>query len=161
MPKQKSGTVYINKPTKKTRSNTKEDIKKLDKLVSESSYKILEIKSVFPFQIFPDKLIIELNKVNIIHLGLFFKNEFPILIDDIKTVKVTRGFVFSSILFEVRGYAKNPYPITYIWPNEADKAKNYIMALLDARNENIDLSNINRNILIKRLEEIGKSREDV
>src|SRR5687767_8473081 len=101
------GTIYIKKDTKtvdNVSAPAKEEIKKLDVLTTETESVIYQVASVFPFQLFPDKIIVDKNKVTIVRKQLLYKRIFPILLEDIRTVKVTRGPFFASIEFEVSGY---------------------------------------------------------
>jgi hypothetical protein len=154
----KSGTILINPPYKSSKSKNI-TIKRLDKLAKESSEILYEISSVFPFQIFPDKVTIDTNKVTIVHKGLFFKNIFPILIGDIRTVKITRGLIFASLSFEVLGYEENPGTITHLWPETASKAEKIILGLLSTKREGLNISKIPKKELEKKVEKIGESTE--
>lgn len=138
----------------------KEEIKKLDKLADEAGEVIYELSSVFPFQLFPDKLIIDKNKVTIVRKELFFKRTFPMLIRDIRTVKVTRGILFASIEFEIRGYETNPRPTNYLLPHEATKAKQYILGLMSASRERVDLSKVPTKEAKRKLKKIGSAEEE-
>ncbi len=156
-----TGTIYINESAKQTpKDRVKKEIKKLDKLVEGTEEIIYEISSVFPFQFFPDKIIIDKNKVTIVRKDIFFKRTFPMLIRDIKTVKVSRGFLFASIEFEIRGYEINPRPTNYLWPEQAIKAQQYILGLMSAKREGVDLSEIPTEKARGKLRKIGKSKEE-
>ena len=73
---------------------------KLDKLVLKSRRVLLEIKAVFPFDFFPDKIKIDENKVDIISSNFFFdKHIASILIEHINTVTLSSGVLFASISF--------------------------------------------------------------
>ncbi len=136
-----------------------QEVEKLDKLVDETKSVIYEISSIFPFQFFPDKLIIDGNKVTIIRRELFFKRIYPILFRDILTVRVDRSILFASMNFEVRRFAKNPRPIQYLSPKKANKARQYIIGLVQAKRAGIDLSHLTANQIRDRLEDIGKTEE--
>src|SRR3989344_3628797 len=115
MPNSIKGTVYIHgKPqTKNEPKEEKAEIGKLKTLADETETVIYKASSVFPFQLFPDKIIIDKNKVSIIRKMLFFKRIFPILYEDIQTVKVNRGILLAAVEFEVRGYEQNPRPVLH------------------------------------------------
>lgn len=154
----KTGTVYLNDNTPAPPPSphvVRKEKKKLDKLIRASDEIIYSFSSVFPFQLFPDKIIIDENKVTIIRKMLFFKRIFPILIDDILTVKVNRNIFFASIEFEIKDLEENPSPTTFLWPGEASLAKKYIMGLMQARRNGVDLQSLTSGQLKKRLEELG------
>ena len=132
-----------------------EEIKKLDNLSEGSDKIIYETSSFFPFQFFPDKLIIDVNKITLVRNAMLFNRTTPILIEDILTVRITNDFFFSSIYFEVRAFEQNPPPITFIKAKEAILAETYVLALIKSKNDNIDLSKIPLKILKSKLKEIG------
>lgn len=134
--------------------------KKLDGLVHETDKVVYELRSVFPFQLFPDRVIIDENKITIIRKELFFKRVFPIDYDDIITVKVDRSLIFASLSFEVKRLSKNPRPINYLWPHEASIAKKYITGILTAKKAGVDFSKLNTVLVKKRLKKIGSGSEE-
>lgn len=156
------GTIYLNSPPSQLRqsSNVVKDNIKLDKLVREKNIVIYELSSAFPFQLFPDKIIIDENKVSIVRKELFFKRIFPIMIDDILTVKINRSILFASLEFDIKRYEENPSPTTYLWPKEASLAKRYIFGLVQAKRENIDLSALSTKQLKRKLLEIGRASDE-
>lgn len=159
-----NGTVYINGETSSESAQNEvgkviKEVDKLDKLVDETNSVIYEISSVFPFQIFPDKLIIDENKVTIIRREFLFKRIYPILLSDILTVKVDRSILFSSLNFEVKRYHSTPRPLVYLKPKEANRARQYVIGLVQAKRARIDLSKLTADQIRDRLEEIGKTLE--
>lgn len=173
----KTGTVYVDNqdignenvviPKKITyrkrtvkETEEKEEIDKLEDLVRGSGEVIYEISSAFPFQLFPDKIIIDKNKVNIVRKDLFFKRVFPIFHKDIMTVKVNRGILFATMEFEIKGYETNPGPVTFLWPYEATRAKQYILGLMDAKKEKVDLTKVSAEKVKKKFREIGEAKDD-
>lgn len=158
----RQGTIYIDRPIVENQTADKDpEVKKLEKLAQESEKTIYELSSVFPFQLFPDKIIIDKLKVTVIRNDLFYRRTFPILIEDIKTIKVTGGILFASMEFEVAGYEENPQAVTHLWPKDATKAKQYILGLIKTTKEKIDLSALSTDQVKKNLEEIGKAKEEV
>ncbi len=130
----KNGTVYVNRQ-EESKSEARKEFKKLEKLVEKTNNVIYEISSTFPFQLFPDRIIIDENKVTLARKELFFKRTFPIMYDDIITVKVDRGILFAAIEFEIKRLEKSPRPINYLNPKEASTAKKYIMGLVEAKKQ--------------------------
>lgn len=158
----RKGTVYINKPKNKNKSKDKSQTEKqLSRLASETKTVILRVSSVFPFQLFPDEIILDRTKVTIVRRFLFFKRIFPILYEDIRTTRINRGLVFASIEIELSGYERNPNPVTHLWPEKAIKVENYIMGMLKTLKDGVDLTGIGKEELAKRIENVGESQEDV
>lgn len=161
MPKNVKGTVYVDGGPVNSLPDPTAEIDTIKKLAEETNTLVYELSSAFPFQIFPDKIIIDKNKVTIVRKELFFKRISPLLFEDIQTVRVNRGILFAAIEFEVRGYESNPMPITHLWPKEAEKAANYILGMIKTNRDNIDLSNVSGRSVRKEVGPIGAAKENV
>lgn len=159
----KSGEIYINKsessspppPTEKAR-----EIKKLEKLVSGTQKLIYEVKSVWPFQLFPDRLIIDESKVTVVRRGLFYKRVIPITFDKLGTVKVNRSFLFASLEFDAKLFTHGPSAVTHLYPKEANMAKKYIIGLMQAVQAGIDLSKLSVEEVREKIEQIGSVEDE-
>lgn len=169
-----SGTVYIKKvkpvsKVTKVKSDRKRD-KTIDKISEEKSEirdefdklekvtkkEIFVIRGVWPFDFFPNILIIDLNMVSIIKRNLLSRYVFPIRLEDIRTVRDYWGPIFASIEIEARGYKKNPPRIDFLTHGDATKARMYINALMDMKREKIELEKLSTVEIIKKLEEISQ-----
>lgn len=137
------------------------ELAKLDTLVEETESTIYEFSSVFPFQLFPDRVIIDKNKVTVVRKHLFFKRIFPILLEDIRTVRVNRGIIFAAMEFEVMGYDQGPEPVAHLWPEQAKKAEEYLLGLIKSKRERVNLAKLSPDKIKKRLRGIGKMEEKV
>lgn len=129
--------------------------------IAERSKLIYTAKAIFPFQFFPDEIVIETDKVTVIHRTLWYKTVHPMPLDYLMSVTVTRGILFAAISFEITGFETNPGDITHLWPGDAAKAKRYIMGLIEAKKENIDLSPVKPSEIRDQVEEIGRSTGDI
>jgi hypothetical protein len=163
-----NGTVYIN-PGKETKKESQQrevnevikEVDKLGKIIERTNNVIFELSSTFPFQLFPDRIIIDENKVTIVSKEFLFKRIFPIMYEDLLTVRVNRGILFAAMEFEVKRLSKKPRAIVYLNPKDATIAKQYIMGLVEAKKANVDLSKLTAEQIKERLEEIGKASEEV
>ena len=160
------GTVYVkteaqNEAAQREVGEVIKEFDELGKLIDKTNTAIYEISSVFPFRLFPDKIIIDGNKVTVVRKSLFFKRVFPIMYEDLITVKLNRSFLFAAIEFEIKRISKKPRPISYLRPKEATLAKKYIMGLVEAKSAKIDLSKLSTQQIREKLEEIGKADEEV
>lgn len=177
----KSGTLFVNSgeiveeetipkqeiPEDSAITKAREELKKIkearNKLseLADKSTIIFQTQSAFPFQLFPDKIIVELDKITIVRRSFAMKNVFPILLDNLNSISVTRGFFFASLSFEITGYETNPGDIEFLWASDAAKAKRIIMGLVNARKQGVDVSKIPLEELKSDLEEIGKTTGDI
>ena len=131
----------------------------LNQLVKKSRTILYRISSVFPFDFFPDTLIIDETKVEIRQRIFFmFEKVSPILISDIKTVTVSCGPIFASLVIELVGQQQdNPDPINYLWRWEARRACRIILGLITCFQEGIDLGQLANDNVIERLVIIGRA----
>ena len=154
--------VYQTTPLNESSSGTQKqkELKKLDKLAKETNKVIYEISSVWPFQLFPDRLIIDESKITVVRRGLFFKRVLPITFDKIGTIKVNRSFMFASMEFDANLFTHAPSPLTHLYPKEANKAKKYIIGLMQAVNSGVDLSKLSIDEVREKLEKIGNIEDE-
>jgi hypothetical protein len=136
---------------------------RLDKTLERTRRTLLAIKTVFPFDLFPDIIRVDENKVEIIEKKFFVEEHiFPILIKNITGVVVTTNPFFATLKVEITGFDTNPDPITFLKKSDAIRAKRIIMGLITVQKDGkdgIDLSNIPLEEVRHKIEEIGKAQE--
>lgn len=148
------------KKAKKKLTDLVEQKQKLQTLADQSNI-IYRAKSVFPLQIFPDEIIVERDKVTIVHRTFAWKNVFPVLISNLNGVIATRSFFFASLSLELTGYENNPDDITHLWPEDAARVKRYILGLIHATKQGVDVSKIPLEELKENVEEIGRTSGEI
>ncbi len=132
--------------------------KKLDDLVEHSQEPLLKIKTTIPLNPFPDKVIIDINKVNIIFKYFFWSEQIhSVYIKDISDVLVETGFFWSTLTIIDVGFTENSIDVRYLSTKEAIKARKIIQGLIVAHKNGIDLSNSESVGVVDKLEELGKA----
>lgn len=132
---------------------------KLDQLVSKSNRVLMRVTAVFPFDFFPNTVVIDENKVDLVYRTFFFSQQvFSILTKNINFVTIEAGPIFATLIMEVKGFEQNPLPIRYLWKNDAIRARRMIMGLVACAHENINLSVFTLRELKRKVEEIGIAR---
>jgi len=157
------GTVYINvedelqnyAPEKPPQES------KLNHLVEKSQKVVFEAHSVFPFTLFPNRISVCLNRVTITYQNLFAKEEFPLLIENITGARIFRSFLFSSLLIDTFGLKSTPDPLKYLKHKDARFARRYILALIECKKSDVDLSVFSLEEIREKLKTIGMVRESV
>jgi len=139
----------------------REEIKseeQFESIHSTSNIVLYECKSVFPFQLVPDLLSVDLHKVNIITKSFpFIKNIQSIYIDDVSEVDVNTSLIFGSLTIKDKFFADQAHTITHLKISEAMKARRIIQGLIIAVREQIDLSRIDEKELVRKLEDLGQA----
>jgi hypothetical protein len=134
---------------------------KTDKLgvLADLAHQVLfEAKSVYPYELFPDKITICLNRITITYKKPFSVDERPIPIEYLNTAHVTRGMFFASLSIETFG-VERPNPIHHLKVDDARMARRYILALVECKKNGINFGDYKIGEIKERLQEIGKVRE--
>lgn len=131
------------------------DKQKMNMLIEESK-PLYKIKTTWPFDLFPSSLIIEKNKIDIVHKSFFYTQQaFPILIKNIKAIIIENTPFFATLKFDVE-LGKDPDPLRFLKKKEATRARRIIHGLVACENEGIDMGNFSSKELIEKVEEIGR-----
>lgn len=141
----------------------KKNTKKLDELTKMTENRIYKLSAIFPFDLFPNKILIEQKQVIIIYKQFFFTSQdYHILIEDILMPIVETTLFFATLKLELGqgGFHQNPPPVTNLNKKEALKAKRIIVGLTVCQKENIDLSHLSKKEISEKVEEIGRYRSD-
>ncbi len=136
---------------------SKHSRQKFEEIERKFNRNILEIKTLFPFKLFPTYIIVDEAQVIIIDYYFFFsKRVFPMFIKDIKTVTASYGILLANMKFELSGYEDNPGIVNDLKRGDAIRARRIILGLMKATDEKIDLSQFSDDELRKRLEMLGE-----
>lgn len=132
----------------------------LKNLAEASDHILYEIKNVFPLDLWPDKLRIALNQLEIIYKhDIFSRYIYPIPINKVLTVRVHKGLFFAEIEIEVEGHEQNPSHIKYLTKSKAEEAAQIILGLKIAHNEKINLQEVPKEELIERVKQVASSQK--
>ena len=159
----RSHTIYnASKSAVKFGSNIVEPaglVSSLDKLVGTATGSLYEIRSKRPFDFWPDRVTIFINRVTLSYKSFWATDEFPILIESITGARVYRSGISASLSIDTFGFKDNPKPITGLKQREARLARRYILALVECKKAKIDLSEYDLEELRVKLLNIGKVRK--
>lgn len=134
---------------------------KIDKLsiLADLSHQVLfEAKSVYPYELWPDKITICLNRITITYKKPFSVDERPIPIEYLNTAHVTKGMFFASLSIETFGVEK-PNPIHHLKIDEARTARRYILGLIECKKNGVNFGDYEIDEIKQKLQDIGKVRE--
>ena len=133
-------------------------LSQLDTLRERAAKVLLKCNTVFPLDPFPNTLIIDYNKVDIIYRNFFGTSQtVSVPIARINHVTVDTVTFLSTLKIEVKGMDKNPAPLTLLRSRDAHLAKNLLLGLVGADAHGIDLSRLTGQAVIDKLVEIGRS----
>ncbi len=117
---------------------------KLHHLMNRSQTPLLEVTTVFPFDLFPDTIVIDATKVHIIDREFFFTEEIhSIPIKNIVDIYVDTGPFFATLRILPQLIFQNQITqIPKLWKSDAMKARDVIQGLILATKENINVTNL-------------------
>jgi hypothetical protein len=144
------------KDTVKTSDASKE---KFEALVEKSETPLYSISTIFPFQLFPKHIVVDLNKVSIVNNIFFFsKRRHSIFIEDVTDVYTDTNLFFAALSIVDRGFVENEIKIYYLRKDEAIKMRRIVQGLLVAHRQKVDLSKLEGTPqLVEKLESLGES----
>ncbi len=132
----------------------------LPKLFSEAQEVLYSVSTVFPFIVFPDKIIIRRNHVDVVK-GIFFGSAESqrMLYSDIREMLVSHNPFFASIHFVLIGPPDIYVNVKFMPKGRAMHAKRIISGLIECDRKKVDVSKYTNRELRAYLEEIGKTSE--
>lgn len=134
--------------------------KKIDALLHETTQILFRKKNFFPFDLFPDEVIITNEKIDIIYNHFFFtKDLITILYENIYDVNVHTTLFFASLDIKVTSLRDDVNPVTFMTINDAITARRLIMGLVLAKRQKIDIKQIPPAQLKDKMMEIGKAHQ--
>ncbi len=158
-----SGDSQENNTEKNEKDEVRQAKKELNVLVSRSDKILLKAKGIFPLDFFPNTLIIDANKVDVI-IKTFFATETvtSIMIKEIMDVRVEATLFMGKLIID---YGPHPLKIWTVYipalkRRDALKAKEIIDGMLILyRGENIDTTRLKPEDTIDEIKEVGKIEE--
>lgn len=135
-------------------------MKKLTSLAQQSERILLVIRSVFPFQLFPDEIILDETKLSVHHKLFFFsKQRLSVEYEDVFNVSVEHSMFFATIKIEDRYFVQRPIIVTYLRKQDAILARRVIQGMILAKRAGVDLQSVKHiHELLEVVERIGKAR---
>lgn len=140
-----------------------ESAKKLNTLLKCAKDPLIKIKTVFPFDFFPDELIVDMGKVSVAYHH-FFSNTFDVYrsipIEDIGDIYVSSAIIFATIEITDKNIANNKIKVGFLRVGDAIKARRIIEGLVTAKRQGIDLVSLSdMKNLSKEMEDLGRMSE--
>jgi hypothetical protein len=142
----------------------KEDKKDLDEFVQDATRDIFHLKSIFPFDFFPDELIIDSGKITIVKNYFYFSKQVRnIILDDVGDVMIETGPFFATLVIldkSAGNVIKEDMKIHFVNKGKAFEARKLIQGLIICRKEKVDLSGHSEKEIREKVEQIGRTVEE-
>jgi hypothetical protein len=131
---------------------------RLEEMIKKSHSVLMCVKSVFPFELFPDVLTIDENKITLSCREFAYENIHSVLIEDITFVTVDMAILHATL--NITDSTGERFPVELSIHNlkkeEAEKARCLIQGLVAAKKLNIDFNAFGREELVEKLIKLGE-----
>jgi hypothetical protein len=149
---QKEATHEAEKDLQKQEAESKQQ---LSELTDAAQRVLFKTKTVFPFDLFPNDVIVNDDKVDIVFREFFMAETIHSeMIEELKDVVVETSPFFATLrlvdTFNVETCVK------YLPTKDALKARDIIQGLVVAKKRGLDLTNMTKEEILKKIQAIGK-----
>lgn len=144
------------------KADPQESLKQLQQTANDSHDVLAHASAVFPFNIFPDKVTLDREKLTITRRVFFGAGETEsIRIEDILNVTLDHGPLFANLKISSRYFddVHKPFVIRYLHLHEAEEIKHLIQGYLIALKKRIDCSAMPTPELRNLLIQLGQTQE--
>lgn len=148
----KQSVIFHKDSASQGAGDSRKTSQQLDKLAKGSARVILDVKAVFPFNFFPDELIIDETKVSVLTNYFFFTRQVrSVEYKDIFNVVVNQGVIFAKLEIVDRFFSQESIVVPYMKKKDAIRARRIIQGLMMARKENINIRTLPLGELTEKL----------
>jgi hypothetical protein len=134
-------------------------LEKLGNLVRVDSPVLFSSQSVFPFMIFPQRIILEKTQITIVEKIFFGSQQIhSIPIAEVGSIEVSTNMFFGNIKIFYKIINQPVWEVKGLKKSDALRARRIIEGLLISKSQNIDISSIPTTELSSWLEKIGSSK---
>lgn len=165
-PEQKKGAKEGEREAAKIEAQKREQTKqKLEAIAERHDIVLLKAKTLFPFSIFPDTIIIDTTKLTIVRKQMFATEHITTIpLKDIADATVQTALFLATLTVKYMPQSNSPGMlspvedhITSLPREDALRAKNIIKGMLVASSENIDISQLKPEEIVNIVEKFGHS----
>lgn len=141
---------------KEMKKEVQMSIGKLDDIVAQSDNVLFRAKSVFPFDLFPDELIVTVNKIDVVYNDLFNRRLQPVYFQNISDVYVDNGILFSNLTIVDTGFIRNLVEFKYLRNRDALEALRIIQGLVVSMKQRVDITKIDSTPdFVRKIKSVG------
>lgn len=142
--------------TKQSNQQQNSRLNNLGSIVQEIKEPLVIIETTFPFDLFPDKVVVDQERASIITKDIFGTEKIDsVLIANITDVEIRSGPFFSELSVIDKNIPNLPFRVNYLKKDEAFRIRRVIEGLMIAKQRNLDLSGLNKDQIVKMMEELG------
>ncbi len=131
--------------------------RKLETLSKRAERIILQATNIFPFDLFPDQIIVDETKVSIVYKEFFWSESIqPILLDSITDVVVETSLFFGKL--KIINFNRAEVVVEWLWKKDALEARRVIQGLVVAKKAGVDFTAYEVGELKEKVSQLGQAR---
>lgn len=127
----------------------------VEDMVSNSNRILVEVSSIFPWDLFPTSIIVEETRLTIIHRQLFSSQAYSVDIKNISNIFINTSILFAQLVIVSDTFAKNQIAVDRLWKKDAIFIRRIIEGLRMFVSKDIDTTGYGRKELIDKLRELS------
>lgn len=139
--------------------------RKFENISDRHDLEVMRAKTVFPFDLFPDDIIIDTTKVTIVKKQMFAtEHVMTIPLKDLSDIHVQTALFLASITIKYMPHSSNPgmlepveARVVNLRRQDAIRAKNILKGILVAQSEEIDFTKLAPEEIVNMIEKFGNS----
>jgi len=131
---------------------------KVEEMLDRGNNVLLKISAVWPFDFFPDEVVVDENKVNIICREFFFSEDIhSISIFNIKDISLETNIFFATLKIVPDGYPGQPLSIKFLVKSQAIRMRKIIQGLIETSKKGVDINKLPTDNPTSLIERLGKA----
>lgn len=134
---------------------SEKETKKLESFAEKVREPLVVASGVFPLDLVPDQVIVELHQVTIIHRDLLMKEDI-ITIPTIDIEEVTYSATIFSATLIIKPAGKDEVKVKHLHTDQASEAHKIINGMVECNKANIDLAKVDVETARESIKKLGR-----
>ena len=131
---------------------------KVEEILDRGNNILLKISAVWPFDFFPNEVVVDENKVNIICREFFFSEDIhSISVFNIKDISLETNIFFATLKLVPDGYPGEPLIVKFLKKGEAIRLRKIIQGLIETSKKGVDITKLPTDNPTSLIEQLGKA----
>lgn len=136
--------------------------KVFEQLAQRSDEVLIKIQSIFPFDLFPDYVAVDKNKVTVVNRVFFGSGEVrAVPITYIAEVIVEANIFFATLTILDQKYDTQPIIVKHLRKSDALKVQKIIQGLVIADTKKVNVTQLDNTELVQKAEKMGKAHHSL
>jgi hypothetical protein len=127
----------------------------VEDVINNSNRVLLKVSSVFPWDLFPSKIIVEDTRLVIVHRQFLSSQVHSVDIKDVSNIFIDTGIIFAQLAIISDTFAQNQIIINRLWKKDAILVRSVIEGLRTFIAHDIDTTSLQTKELVTKLKELN------